>query len=78
MDPLSGKPGAPQFHLIDAARPNGKGTIAFIETRCSLLMVHEVHAIEAYRQAVDWLLGIVLNRQDSARYILEVANRLER
>jgi len=65
------------FSFIEAGRPNGKGTIAFIDTRLSPLMVYEARAVEAYRQAVDWLLSIALNRESSARYILEVANRLE-
>lgn len=66
------------FSLIEAVRSNGKGVIAFTQTRLSPLMVHEARAVDAYQEAVEWLLRIALNRQGSARYILEVANRLEK
>jgi transcriptional regulator with XRE-family HTH domain len=58
--------------------PSSTATIAFMETRRSVLMLHERRDVDAYRQAIEWILRIALNREDSARYILEVANRLEK
>lgn len=66
------------FTLIESERQNGKATIACVGTRRSVLMLHERSDIIAYREAIERLLPIALSREASARYILEVVNRLER
>jgi transcriptional regulator with XRE-family HTH domain len=76
------------FTLIESNRPtvadnarrtsNRSATIAFVETRRSELMLHEGRDIDAYRQAVESVMRIALGPEESARYILEVVNRLEK
>lgn len=66
------------FTLIESDRPSGTATIAFVETRQSELMLHERRDIDAYQQAVDSVMRIALGPEESARYILGVANRLEK
>lgn len=66
------------FKVIEANRPiaaRGVSTIVFMETRRSVLMLHEDADVGAYRRAADQILSITLSPETSMKFL---ANRLER
>ena len=64
------------FSLIEAERPaQCAATIAFMETRRSVLMLHEMADVDHYRRAVEKVLSITLSADASMRFL---ASRLER
>lgn len=76
------------FALIDSDRsvPIGDGrrrsididSIAFVETRRSVLMLHQQPDVDTYRRAADRVLDIALAPDVSAGYLAELAKRLEK
>lgn len=77
------------FTLIDASRtltaPRGsreavmeRSSIAFVETRRSVLMLHENHDVASYRQAMERTMAVALPPDASARLVEGAYWRLER
>jgi transcriptional regulator with XRE-family HTH domain len=53
-------------------------SIAFMETRRSVFMLHEEGDVDAYRRAVDRIMRIALDPESSTKFLASLANRLER
>lgn len=53
-------------------------SIAFVETRRSVLMLHEDADVEAYKRALDHVLVVSLSPDHSAKIIAELRNRMEK
>lgn len=66
------------FALIESKRPAGKAFIVFIETRRSVLMLHEDGDIDAYKASVDRIARTSLTPEASFALMVDMANRLER
>jgi hypothetical protein len=77
------------FTLIDSDRavplrhdgrrrgPAEVSSIASVETRRSILMLHEQADVGSYRRAAEWVLDVALTPDASANYLAELAKRLE-
>jgi transcriptional regulator with XRE-family HTH domain len=66
------------FTLVEVD-PTDRGSIVFMETRRSILMMHELGDVDAYKRAVDRIMPIVLSPATSTKFLADVAhNRLER
>ena len=66
------------FKVIEADRrvgARGIASIVFMETRRSVLMLHEHSDVDAYKRAVDKVLSITLSSDASMKFLV---NRLER
>lgn len=73
------------FTLIEAPQPaSGRraavksASIVFVDTRRTVLMLHEDNDVAAYRQALDRILGVSLAPDSSANFVAEVRKRLEK
>jgi hypothetical protein len=59
--------------------PVVRASIVFMETRRSMLMLHEDSDVDAYKRAVDKITPVVLSPATSIKFLADVAhNRLER
>lgn len=67
------------FKLIEAKRRTSveMASIVFLETRRSMLMLHEEGDVDAYRRAVDRIMRVSFNPDASARFLVDLSNRLE-
>ncbi|HEX5402833.1 MAG TPA: helix-turn-helix transcriptional regulator [Pseudonocardiaceae bacterium] len=66
------------FTLVEVD-PSERGSIVFMETRRSILMMHEDEDVDAYKQAVDRVMPVVLSPATSIKFLADMAhNRLER
>jgi len=52
-------------------------TVAFVETRRSTLWLHRDYDVAAYKRAVEGVRRVSMNTADSARFIHELAQRME-
>jgi len=59
-----------------AAAP--KAAIVFVETRRSVLMLHESADVEAYKRAVDRVNAVALKPDSSVNFMADLCNRMER
>ncbi len=78
------------FTLIEAPRitaGNGSSarrgpavleSIVFVANRRTVLMLHEDQDVDAYRQAIDWIIKVSLPPDKSAAFIAELTNRMEK
>lgn len=74
------------FTLIESRRtksgaarpPTDTASIVFVETRRSILMLHEPSDVDAYRRAIDRITRISLTPDSSLSYIADLSQRLER
>jgi transcriptional regulator with XRE-family HTH domain len=62
------------FSIIESHRGS---SIVFVETRRSMLMLHEAGDIDAYQRAVARILQFSLDPADSAKLMMDHSNRLE-
>lgn len=58
--------------------PGTTASIVFIETRRSVLMLHEDADVDVYRWAVDQILSVSLSSDASAKFIDDLRNRMEK
>lgn len=78
------------FALIEAERPvsgsselkrrssSNNASIVFLETRRSVLMLHERDDVDSYRRATDRIMRVSLPPDASANFIADLINRLEK
>lgn len=67
------------FALIEAKRaPGTTASIAFVETRRSVLMLHEKTDVDAYRWSVDRISEKALEPDVSLNFIADLHNRMEK
>ncbi|MCT2588243.1 helix-turn-helix domain-containing protein [Actinophytocola gossypii] len=52
-------------------------TIAFVETRRSILMLHEDRDVRAYRRSIEQIMPLVLSADASARLVDDLRKRME-
>jgi transcriptional regulator with XRE-family HTH domain len=64
-----------QFSLIE---PEGGIPVVHVEIRDSALFLHGEYAVNAYRKAVDTVLGVALGPQDSVRLVERSIERWEK
>ncbi|EWC58604.1 putative DNA-binding protein [Actinokineospora spheciospongiae] len=62
------------FTLIDSSQIN---TVAFVGTRRTTLWLHQDYDVNAYKRAVEKVRQVSMSPDDSARFIHELANRME-
>jgi len=72
------------FTLIEAARtavgkrPNNSGSIVFVGTRRSVLMLHETRDVDAYKRAIDHICAASMKPDSSVNFIADVRKRMEK
>lgn len=72
------------FTLIEAARtaagkrPNNSGSIVFVGTRRSVLMLHETRDVDAYKRAIDHISAASMKPDSSVNFIADVRKRMEK
>jgi transcriptional regulator with XRE-family HTH domain len=73
------------FALIESSRATalksastGTASIVFVETRRSVLMLHEDGDVDAYRRAIDQIMKVSLPPDVSANFIADLRNRMEK
>jgi hypothetical protein len=72
------------FALIESPRPaSGRraaansSSIVFVETRRSVLMLHQDEDIAAYRRAVTLVESVAMSPETSANFIRDIRDRME-
>jgi transcriptional regulator with XRE-family HTH domain len=66
------------FSLINSRRDTVDASIVFVETRRSVLMLHEDADVAAYRDAIDRIIKISLHPESSAAFLADLAKRMEK
>jgi transcriptional regulator with XRE-family HTH domain len=64
------------FSLIESRQT--RDSIAFVETRQSVLMLHEGRDINAYRWAIDQIMRISLSSEMSTSFLADLHKRMEK
>jgi transcriptional regulator with XRE-family HTH domain len=67
------------FALIESRRANAnKASIVFVGNRRSVLMLHEDRDVDAYKRAIDRIMAVSLQQDDSLKLIADLHKRMER